>query len=495
MSRVGIWVNTLKKTVIEWASVAVLVIASVPAARATDSRSQSLLYNLAFDDQTDVFLFPHLLPDYQGAYFHLPYDPAGIFGGVILGGEDGAFAAFVHRPLATAFDQYRIVVTDMGFPIYSLVTQLPGQVFDLMYGARNWGLGLRLHVWSDVSEQQGMLADFPEVGSVVTTELNGGVSVLQGLDLRTNLVFRYLDDEGALLGVRIGMRYMEPGEHRIRLVVAGEIESGFYFPKDEDKDTSYGFALPFKAGVRFEAVPNRVFVGLLAGLDFQLLVFKYDDAGFFEDDDANARFGLAVPTLELAAEWKALDWLEVRSAIKGGYGIQLTRDPNNRVPKYEQMTFSSGIGLPLGPFSIDAVLQYHVWQSGTYLIGGMPGLFAGVTLAYQWGAEEAPPRLEPAPAEKKPAPAKTAPDSYEYYIDEIDEPAEKKPAPAETAPPPAEGKLGPLETEPEPAGEELFPAEKEPAPAEKKPELKKKEEKEEKPEKEEDGFFEGWGER
>ena len=152
------------------------------------------------------------------------------------------------------------------------------------------------------------------------------------------------------------------------------------------------------------------------------------------------RFGLSFPTLEIAGEWYALDWLRVRSAIKGAWGIVLAgpRDANDdpQHPKYEQMVFSSGVGIPLGPFCLDAVIQYSLWNNGPYFIGGAPGLFAGVSLSYRWGsgvevrsgagagagsddswgtpkaAKPRPvikPKPKPAPVEEKPVPVEEKP--------------------------------------------------------------------------------------
>ncbi|MEZ4273382.1 MAG: hypothetical protein R3C68_18690 [Myxococcota bacterium] len=53
------------------------------SALATQSRSESLLFNMAIEDQTDVFMFPHQLNRYQGAYFHAPENAANIFGGIM----------------------------------------------------------------------------------------------------------------------------------------------------------------------------------------------------------------------------------------------------------------------------------------------------------------------------------------------------------------------------------------------------------------------------
>jgi hypothetical protein len=171
--------------------------------------------------------------------------------------------------------------------------------------------------------------------------------------------------------------------------------------------------------VRFAAIPHKLYFALLGGIDIQMLKIEPDDM----------RFGIGFPTLELAGEWYALDWMRVRSAIRGGWGILLAGPPDDN-PKYEQMIFSTGVGFPLGPFCLDAVIEYSLWNDGPYFLGGAgAGLFAGVSFSYQWGggaqaragaatdsgdswstpkaAKPKPvikPKPKPPPVEEKPAP-------------------------------------------------------------------------------------------
>jgi hypothetical protein len=422
-----------------------LVVALAPAASATDSRSQSLLYNLAFEDQTDIFLFPQLLPVYEGAYFHLPANnPGGVFGGLILGLGDGAFGVFIHRPLGSTFDQYRMTLTDVGAPAglgviggspsAAVEPHVSGQIFDLMYGAKSWGIGLRLHLFSDISQQFPPLADGNPATAAFVAELNTGFAVSPGFDLRVNAAIRHDEDVGDLILFRAGMRYLEPGDKRMRLVIGGEAQLGVYLPSDDNVDSSFGFTIPFKGGVLFAAIPGKLHFSLLAGIDIQVLKIM----------DEDMRFGLGFPTIEVGGEWQALSWLHVRSAIKGGWGILLA-SPLDENPKYEQMVFSSGLGFPVGPFCLDAVIQYGLWNNGPYVVGGVAGLFAGVTLSYRWG-DGAPGRsagssggsddswgtpkaAKPRPVVKpkpKPKPVETKPAPVEEKPAEEKKPEEKK---------------------------------------------------------------------
>jgi hypothetical protein len=377
----------MKRCIIGCLAVALLAVAAVPRARAQDSRAQSLLYNLTFEDQTDVFLFPHLLNRYEGLYFHLPANINNVFGGLIYDLGGSALGIFVHRPVPSAFDQYRIMVTDAGLapaanvlaglfpgnPGAASEAHVAGQIFDLMYGQDKWGISLRLWLFSEISQQEGMLADPAENTGAFTADLNAGFNLSPGFDMRGGLAFRHEDDIANMFMIKAGMRYMEPGDAKARLVVAGELQIGAHMP--EDGDTSFALGLPFKAGFRLCVVPERVYVGVLGGVDVQVLKLG----------DQDMRLGLAIPVVELASEWYALSWLHVRTAVKAGYGIQFAGDPNDNTPKYEQLAFSSGVGIPLGPFEVDGVVQYQMWQNGPWAIGGVPGLFAGVTVSYAWG--------------------------------------------------------------------------------------------------------------
>jgi predicted heme/steroid binding protein len=432
------------RRIVSAVAVVMLLVAITPAASATEARSQSLLYNLAFEDQTDVFLFPQLLPVYEGAYFHLPVNnPGGVFGGLILGMGDGALGVFIHRPVSSAFDQYRIGVTDDpglvsvgvigGSPSAAVEPHISGQIFDIMYGARSWGIGLRMHLFSDISVQYAPLADGNPATARFAGELNAGFNFSPGFDMRVNAGIVHDEDVSNLILFRVGLRYLDQSEKRMRLVIASELQVGFLVP-DADVDTSIGFALPFKGGVLFNAIPGKLQFSLLGGIDIQMLKIL----------DEDMRFGVAFPTLELAGEWQALSWMHVRTAIKGGWGILLAT-PADANPKYEQMVFSSGVGFPLGPFCLDAVIQYSFWNNGPWFLSGNGGLFAGVSLSYRWGdgapgrsggssagsddgwgtPKAAKPRPEPKP-KPKPAPVETKPAPVEEKPAEEKKPEEKK---------------------------------------------------------------------
>jgi hypothetical protein len=414
-----------------------LALVMIPAAQATEARSQSLLYNLAFEDQTDVFTFPNLLPEYTGLYFHMPPAATNVYGGMVIELGSGALGVFIHRPYVGMFDQYRIALTDGdGTPVGLLrgnaaaaaEPHIPGQMFDVMYGAKSWGIGLRTHIWSDVSDQQG-LADPPDPNATITFEANGGFRLSPGFDLHTNIGFRETKDVGFTLRGLIGTRYMTPkmSNSKTRTVFGGEVQFGIFAPKDGD--SSFGFTVPVKGGVNYAVIKDVLTIGLLGGIDLQML----------KPGGGDTKFGLGLPTIEIAAEWYPTDWMDVRTAIKGGYGFQLAGAAGDTKDKKEQMAFSTGMGFLYGPFRMDAVVAYSLWQSGPYFIGGTPGLFGGVTLSYLWGDNLDRSNRHVPEAEEAVAKPAAKPVTEADKVDKVRENAAKNPAPAAGEQPKFEG--------------------------------------------------------
>ncbi|RME25765.1 MAG: hypothetical protein D6806_07345 [Deltaproteobacteria bacterium] len=417
---------------------AVLTLAAAIPAGATESRANSLVYNLAFEDDTDIFMFPQLLPRYQGLYLQLPQAISNVYGGLVYNfSNQSSLAVFVHRAFTTSFDQYRLSSLDVSqaldmvrlAPMTGGAAQqqhLAGQLFDIMYGTGTWGVGLRMHLWSETSQQDAPLADPAEAQTAITAELNGGFRLMDSLDLGMAFAFRNVKDNYFMMSFRLGGRYLEASKAKVRPVFAGQLEFGLAVP--DQGDSSFSFLLPLKGGVRLAVIPGLLDIGLLGGLEIQMV----------KQGGQDTRFGLVAPVVEIASELKALEWLYLRTGIKGGYGVQFAGDPGDNNPKHEQLGFSSGLGFVLGPFNVDAVIQYSLWQNGPWIIGGTAGLFAGVTLSYLWGrpelAERAAkavvrevmkPRPKPRPVENKQA-VKT--ESSEAKPVQEAKPEEKKPA-------------------------------------------------------------------
>jgi hypothetical protein len=388
-------------------------ILSFNTVQASEGRAQALLYNQAFTDQVDVFTFPQLLPEYAGIYFHLPPVATNVFGGVILDFDQSALGIFIHRPLADTIDQFRLLASDLGAgaPLGAALgdanaatqAHLPGQFFDIIYGNGKWGMSLRTFLWSEVSTQMPPLADPAETTSAFTMVLNGGYKTSPEFNIRGKFGIRHLVDTSTTMSFRFGCRYLEAGRPKFGKVFSSELELGMHMP--DGGDSTIAVAIPVKYGIMYTIIPERFNLSLLGGIDLQMV----------SAPDSDFRFSMVLPIIETAVEYTPLDWLQIRSAIKGGYGIQLGGDPAENTPKFEQLAFSTGLGLNLGNFHIDGVIQYQLWQNGPYFIGGVAGLFAGVSLSYNWGEnnltvtspEEIKPITPPKPT-PTPAPAPKA---------------------------------------------------------------------------------------
>lgn len=363
------------------AVVAAIVVLGGQTARATESRADALLYNMALQDDTDVFLFPNLLPQYNQITFYLPAAKANMYGGITFGGSQNAFGIYVHRPIESAFDRYRLGLGADAVPLWR-DRSASGQVFDLAWGNNGFGLGLRVHGWSEASVQaptggteteNNLLADPAEPQNAIFVGLNLGFRIAEGANMRVNVGIRNVKYNGTGGMIQVGARYIQPGASAVKLVVAGEAEIGIWSP--EKGDFGFGFALPLKAGVQVSLIPEKLTAGILAGIDIQSSRMAGDGSG---------RLGLAIPTFELATEYKPLSWLALRAAMKSGYGFELSKDAAKNHPKHEQLIFNSGLGFDLGPLLIDTALCYSLWQNGPYALGGVAGLFASATATYRW---------------------------------------------------------------------------------------------------------------
>lgn len=225
-----------------------------------------------------------------------------------------------------------------------------------------------------MSIREGLLQQEQPGGDMIAVDANVGFRVIDGLDLRGNFGMSWVSDRATVFRVLLGGRYIEPDvEKTMRYVVAGELQFAFLSP--EQGDSSYGITVPLKGGYRMTLIRDALFLGLLAGLDFQVVSLQGGDT----------KVGLAIPTLEIGVEWESLEWLHLRTALKGGYGFQIAGHGGDDHPKFEQMVFSSGLGFLLGPFTLDATIQYSLWRNGPdFVSGAAPGLFGSVSLAFNY---------------------------------------------------------------------------------------------------------------
>ena len=81
-------------------------------ATATEQRANALMYNLALEDDTDIFLFPHLADQHTGLYFDAPQSYTDVSGGGVFQIKGVHGGVFLNRHTIRAMDRYRMQVLD-----------------------------------------------------------------------------------------------------------------------------------------------------------------------------------------------------------------------------------------------------------------------------------------------------------------------------------------------------------------------------------------------
>jgi hypothetical protein len=354
-------------------------------ARASETRADSLLYNMAFEDMVDVFLYPQFAVNYPSATFYIPTAVTNAYGGIIYGFKHFAFGLFVHRPLANAFNQYRLGGNN-STPLSGLLPPSnntvgnsqnmlfpSGQVLDLIWGNGRVGGGLRFYAQTQNHNNPGAAGDTVAPNTALAAEVNVGFSINKSLAMHTNAGFGYLKNKGKTASVNIGMRYLSKSTRKVRPVIATEIQFRAYIPKKGK--SSFYFGLPLKGGVHLDIIKDTMTAGLLMGLDMQMI----------KPGGTDVTIAMMVPTTEIAVEYYAAKWVALRAAIKGGWGIRLTTAGSTYHPTTNQLAFNTGVGFNIGSFVIDAAISYNLWTSGPDFIGGKaPGLFGNLSLTYNF---------------------------------------------------------------------------------------------------------------
>ena len=108
------------------------------------------------------------------------------------------------------------------------------------------------------------------------------------------------------------------------------------------------------------------------------------------DDDASSSMTIAVPGLELAAEYAVNDWLTLRGSAGYGWAVQMdsveaTKADTTSMTDGGGLTWAVGAGANFGALSIDAHLQNGFLVNGPDFISGAgPGLAQTTSLTYKF---------------------------------------------------------------------------------------------------------------
>ena len=211
-----------------------------------------------------------------------------------------------------------------------------------------------------------------EPGAILGADLGVSWKLATGTDAAVQLGVVSQTDVGLETNLDFTARHFSSDN----TVFLGAFQAGVYSPEDGDGD--YFVGIPVKYGWLFNQDNNRLKGAVLLGADIQV-----SKAG-----EGDPNLGVGLPIAEVAAEYRILDWMFVRSGIRGGFGLKLMGnegysdlDANTR---YEQTEFNAGVGFLWGQFAVDTAVTYSSLNRGPNFIGGGTApLFAGVSLAYR----------------------------------------------------------------------------------------------------------------
>ena len=364
----------MKKVQVLMATLALGLTLATPAF-ASESRMDALLYNMAFEDAVDVFLYPQLAPNYPMLTLYLPANVTQSYGGLIYKFNSGsALGLFIHRPMANAFNHYRAwSLAGVGSPFAPGAASMlypAGQVFDIIYGNGRFGLDLRLFGQAQAHNQIGV-KDTTKPNTMFGVDINAGISFSKDTASHIELAFDHVSDTSTDIFFAFGGRYLKHSDAKVNPVFAADLQFGLNAPKNGGN--AFYFGIPVKGGMRISLIPDKLYTGLLVGLDLQM----------GKPSGGDTAFGLVIPTAELATEYKILSWMTLRTGIKGGWGIQFSGAGSNH-PTVNQLAFNSGLGFNYENFTFDATIGYSFWQNGPFIIGGRAGLFGNTSITYNF---------------------------------------------------------------------------------------------------------------
>lgn len=375
-------------------------------AEATTARKAAVLGNFLVDDDTDVFLWPGVLPLYANGIF-LDIETTGLDGNGGFIAEKGiVFGAFFHRP--------EPFLSGAGIPsdfqeIDALYTGIdldePFDLFHILLGfpIGDWhafGLGISFAHSLNMDDVDGVDTGERELSTGIvlgfTSGLNGRIQNDLGLEMRFNY-FEEIDADSQLYKSKPIPSFTLVDRLLIR-------KPGFF---------SWGFDFMFSrrdysvdVGT-YEGQASRYILGLMMGprLSFadRILVaasleILYDAYGgdmvpaVGLDEPMGWQHNFVTPGFNLATEITVLKWLFVRAAFDYTYLIGLydiTDHPDPMVPDTTSMTdnhrflWSVGLGLRFKGIGVDAVISAPLFTDGPEFIGGRsPGLFSMVSFSY-----------------------------------------------------------------------------------------------------------------
>ncbi len=379
-------------------------------ARASEARIISLSNNPMVMNLTDVVDYPGLLNIYSNTAFLNVYAnvPDGNVGAFI--GDNVTFGVWVHR-------SQRWQDLDETSRIFNLDLPDTHDLFDFYLGTRG-GFGIRLTMSAglDTLEQEGPDPNDNDLSS-------DGASTF-AFDIAPGFSFdrkAYHGDFG--LGITFShFQVAQSGEasqttlwipsfllrHRSIIGPRDEVINGVidviltrraYSAKtqgDNKVKSSVGrWVTTIVGGPQFKLPQNFT---VWTGLQFQL----EHVSGTYENETDETKVlpvtGIGAPGVVLSGELLLWDMLAIRAGVN--YDVYWTiaqEDSDQNVPGGDddpefvdremghRFSWSSGLGVLLGSFQLDATISQQLYFDGPNLVGGRaPGLFGIISAAYMW---------------------------------------------------------------------------------------------------------------
>jgi len=392
----------------------VLVVSAVLAASpawATSARKTAVLNNFMVEDDTDIFLWPGVMPLYANGIF-LDVETTALDGnGGFLARKGVVFGAFFHRPepflsgagIPSDFQEidtlYAGIDLDDPFKLFDILLAIPINEWHAI------GFGVSFAHSLDINEEDGdvqfgerELATALTVG--YTSGLKGRVQNDLGLELRFNY-FKQIDiDPVSGNPEQIYEARIIPSLSLVdRLTIRKE---GFFawgidfmFSRRDysaEVGTADGAASRYIVGL--QTGPRLTFIDRI--LVAASLRFMYDTYGGEMDllgapsEPMGWQHNFTVPGFNLATELTIFKWLFFRAAFDYRYVLGLYNLENHPVDPDEKNTTASqrflwsvGMGIRVKGLGIDAVFSAPLFTDGPDFVGGRsPGMFSMLTLSY-----------------------------------------------------------------------------------------------------------------
>jgi hypothetical protein len=370
---------------------------------ASESRMSSLSNNPQVSDITDIADFPGMLSLYANTGFLTvkPLAPGGN-AALLIGNSDVVFGVWILRD--PRFDDIR--TADALFPLNNPGNMdLPNtyNIADVFVGTSS-GFGIRASVGAGLRTQDNVNPDDEREStgaSALTVELQPGFTLVQdnyqgdfGLGLTLNhfqivnggdKIYTGRPIPSVLLRHRSIIGNFADTLNWVADVLLTRRSYAIRHNPSDDKGHVGDWMLSLVLGPRFNLPSNFT---VTTGFKGQLEIRN----GRMDGDRTPAGIGIGTPGVILSAEL----WIRELLAVRAGadydifWGITRFYDGDddltarNRVMG-QRFSWSAGLGLMLGSFTIDGMLRQTLLLDGPDIIGGRaPGFLGMLSATYNW---------------------------------------------------------------------------------------------------------------